>query len=245
MIDEILKSRGMPRFEDYVAMNRSRGFIPSGFKELDDMVGGFPIGKITEVAGMPAVGKSMLMRYVCSNTDALYIDTENSFPAGVEYNFAWITDNILENVWGVVNDAVDSNEFKLIVVDSLAALVPLKELDDDTEPTMSTSMERSKLLTIWSRQLTNKLINSDCAVVFVNHLKQKVGVAYTDFYTPGGSSIPFVSSLRLQLFSTKSSLIKKDKEVVGQKIRIKVEKNRFGARAQECEIKFYYNLMNS
>lgn len=248
-LNKIFKSRGLPTYKEYEEFAQPAGFISTGFDDLDKLIyfneetgelGGIPRNRITEIAAAPAVGKSMLMRSICQREDvkALYIDTEGAnTPADCDY----IIESLMESVWGIVDDAVDERLYDLIVIDSAANLVPIQELDDDNDPTMSTQMARSKQLTKWMRQLVSKLRGSDCAVVFVNHLKDNVGTIYSEQFTPGGKAIPHAASLRLYLFSPKSKLIKENKEIVGQKIRAKVEKSRFGKRTDEVEFAIYYD----
>lgn len=233
---KILKSRGL-EYKDPEPVE----FMPTGIAELDELMkGGIPKGRLTEIAGPSGSGKSMLAQYVSRQYRTLYIDTEDSLDEFVDYPFDLIKEFVLENIWAIVNDALDSGLYDLIVVDSIAAATTTNEIDDDNDPTMKTNYSRSALLTKWLRQLPMHMSKHKTAVVFINHLKPKVNVPYSDFESPGGLALQFTPSIRLRIFSGKSKVIVKNKEAIGQKIKARVEKSRFGARNEEVEFKIEY-----
>lgn len=243
-LDSILKGRGMQTLEEYESLIKKRTFISTGFPELDsliqeDPVGGIPRNCITECYGMSSVGKSRFCKNICARPDinALYIDTENSIPADEyewlkEHGVDCISENVIESIWGVVNDVLDSPDvsYDIIVVDSLAALVSNAELAADNEQTMSTALAQAKAMTMWMKQLIRKLNGSNTAFIFVNHKKISPGVVHT-VNTPGGASPKYYSSLRLDFKANK-----KDIRGTVQKAEVELAKTRFSSKNKAAKI---------
>lgn len=241
-LDAILRNRGMMTLKEYEELIENRTFIPTGFKELDDLIqtptGGIPRNCITEIYGMSAVGKSRFCKNICARPEirALYIDTENSLPAEElrwlkDHGVDCISENVIESIWGVVSDVLDDDEhYDLIVVDSLAAMVSNVEIAADNDQTMSTQLAQAKAMTMWMKQLIRKLNGSNTAFIFVNHKKISPGVVKSA-NTPGGASPKFYSSLRLDFKASK-------KDVKGSKQRVEVEiaKSRFSSRNTSVKI---------
>lgn len=241
-LDAILKNRGMMTLEEYAELISNRTFISTGYPELDkliqeDPLGGIPRNCITEIYGMSAVGKSRFCKNICSQpgVKSLYIDTENSLPAE---EFKWllahgvdcISENVIESIWGVVSDVLDTEHYDLIVVDSLAALVSNVELAADNEQTMSTALAQAKAMTLWMKQLIRKLNGSNTAFIFVNHKKISPGVVHS-VNTPGGASPKYYSSLRLDFKANK-----KDLRGTVQKVEVEIAKSRFSSRNTTVKI---------
>ena len=176
-LDDILKSRGLMTMAEYEELINNRTFISTGFEELDNLIqegkGGIPRNCITEIYGMSSVGKSRFCKNIAIRPEVktLYIDTENSLPAD-EFKFLsdhgvdCISENVIETIWGIVNDVLDSEHYDLIIVDSLAAMVSNVELAADNEQTMSTVLAQAKAMTSWMKQLIRKLNGSNTAFVF-------------------------------------------------------------------------------
>ena len=153
-LNDILKQRGLMSLKEYDALMQNQSFISTGFREIDIIIcqdsGGFPIGCLSEICCMSRCGKSRFMRDICMRPElkALYIDTENSLSTK-EYNHLKengvdvIAEQLLENIWGVVNDAIDEDLYDIIVVDSVGATDTQAERDDDNTLSMSTSVQRA------------------------------------------------------------------------------------------------------
>lgn len=250
-LDKILKSRGLLSMKEYSQLVNSSTYISTGYPELDEAIhpitddcpngGGFPTGAITEVFGMPATGKSRFVKDVCLRPElkSLYIDTENSLPAD-EFNYLSqhcdvISENVLENIWGIVNDCVAERLYNFIVVDSIAATTTNAELANDTEQTMSSQLAKSKVMTSWLKPLVGLLRGSNCAVVFVNHKKIAPGVV-PKVYTPGGSMLPFLSTVRLDFSAPKSKLRHSDSGST-QGVEVKIAKSRSSQKDSIVSIK--------
>lgn len=246
-LDAILKNRGLQTMAEYEELINNRTFISTGYEELDNLIqqdgGGIPRNCITEIYGMSSVGKSRFCKNIAVRPDvrALYIDTENSLPADEfrflrEHGVDCLSENVIETIWGVVNDVLEEGtsnsdeHYDLIIVDSLAALVSNDELAADNEQTMSTRLSQAKAMTQWMKQLIRKLNGSNTAFVFVNHKKIAPGPVHT-INTPGGASPKYYSSLRLDFKANK-------KEIKGtvQKLEVEIAKSRFSSKNTTIKI---------
>lgn len=242
-LDDILKGRGLQTMAEYEELISNRTFISTGYDELDNLIqeggGGIPRNCITEIYGMSSVGKSRFCKNIAVRPDikALYIDTENSLPADEfrflrEHGVDCISENVIETIWGIVNDVLDAEDdrYDLIIVDSLAALISNDELAADNEQTMSTRLAQAKAMTQWMKQLIRKLNGSNTAFVFVNHKKIAPGPVHT-INTPGGASPKYYSSLRLDFKANK-------KEIKGtvQKLEVEIAKSRFSSKNTSIKI---------
>lgn len=242
-LDDILKGRGLQTMAEYEELISNRTFIPTGYDELDNLIqeggGGIPRNCITEVYGMSSVGKSRFCKNIAIRPDikALYIDTENSLPADEfrflrEHGVDCISENVIETIWGIVNDVLDAKDdgYDLIIVDSLAALVSNDELAADNEQTMSTRLAQAKAMTSWMKQLIRKLNGSNTAFIFVNHKKIAPGPVPI-VNTPGGASPKYYSSLRLDFKANK-----KDIKGTVQKLEVEIAKSRFSSKNTSIKI---------
>lgn len=242
-LDDILKGRGLQTMAEYEELISNRTFISTGYDELDNLIqeggGGIPRNCITEVYGMSSVGKSRFCKNIAVRSDvkALYIDTENSLPADEfrflrEHGVDCISENVIETIWGIVNDVLDAKDdgYDLIIVDSLAALVSNDELAADNEQTMSTRLAQAKAMTSWMKQLIRKLNGSNTAFIFVNHKKIAPGPVPI-VNTPGGASPKYYSSLRLDFKANK-----KDIKGTVQKLEVEIAKSRFSSKNTSIKI---------
>lgn len=244
-LNSILKQRGLMSLDEYDEIMQNQSFISTGYKEIDDIIcpdsGGFPRGALSEVCGMSRCGKSRFVRDICMRPGikALYIDTENALSTK-EYNWMKehgvdiIAEQLLENIWGVVNDAIDADIYDLIVVDSIGATDTQAERDDDNTLSMSTSTQRAKIMSKWLRGIgAHFMKHQKTALVFVNHLKEAMG-SFSGFAKPCGKSIDFHCMVQLQCSGADSSIAKTKKDfnvvckktrynIVGQKAHIRID----------------------
>ena len=239
-------------------MLEEKNFLSTGWEEIDALIangrtkdgkpfGGFPRGAITEISGQFGCYKTTLMKMVANRPDvkALYIDTEGSFSHDdINNHFDMVMESNIEKIWGLVNDALDTKYYDLIVVDSIAGATTEAEMAKGNE-LAGFNTSKSIALNQWFRGMLPHIQPSNCAVVFVNQLRDKIGLTYSDTYTPGGKALEFFPSLRLQLFAPKSAKVEKTidgkKKTVGQKIRIKISKSRYGPKNDETTIDFLYD----
>ena len=243
-LNTILKQRGLMSLDEYDEIMQNQSFISTGYKEIDEIIcpgsGGFPRGALSEVYGMSRCGKSRFVRDICMRPElkALYIDTENALSTK-EYNWMKehgvdiIAEQLLENIWGVVNDSIEAGLYDIIVVDSIGATDSQAERDDDNTLSMSTAMQRAKIMSKWLRGLGSVIKGKKTALVFVNHLKEAVG-AFAGFAKPCGKSIDFHSMVQLQCSGSDSSINKTKKDfnvlckktrynIVGQKAHVRID----------------------
>lgn len=249
-LNSILKQRGLMSLKDYDALMHNQSFISTGYPEIDAIInpdgGGFPRGSLSEICGASRTGKSRFMRDICMRPEvkALYIDTENALSAKEydwmkEHGVDIVAEQLLENIWGLVNDAIDENLYDLIVVDSVGATDTQAERDDDNTLSMSTNVQRAKIMSKWLRGLGSHLMGKKTALVFVNHAKEAIGGPPNAHMIakPCGKSIDFHCMVQLRVSGGDSSLkgtTKKDFNVkctktrytiVGQEVRTKIELN--------------------
>lgn len=242
-LTEILKNRGIPTLEEFREQIRSLGFISTTIPELDNLIckdGGIPREKITELHGISRSGKSLLAKKICNQEGikALYIDTEGAINSRDldKFSFDVVQENILENIWGLVNDCLDAKLYDVIVVDSIAATTNAKEIAVDNSMNMNANMARASILTNWMHGIVGHLSGSNTALIFINHLKEKVDGFGRQFTTPGGQAIPFTANLRIRITGGSKS----SKFEGGQKTTYYLEKNRFGEEKTSITLKVKY-----
>lgn len=246
-LNDILKQRGLMSLKEYDELMQHQSFISTGYKEIDEIIcpdgGGFPRGCLSEICGMSRCGKSRFMRDICLRPEikALYIDTENALSTK-EYNHLKangvdvIAEQLLENIWGVVNDAIDEELYDLIVVDSIGATDTQAERDDDNTLSMSTNVQRAKIMSKWLRGLGSHLMGKKTALVFVNHLKPSVG-PMNGFAKPCGKSIDFHCMVQLQCSGADSTITQSNKK----DFNVLCTKTRYNMVKQKCKVKIDLN----
>lgn len=246
-LNSILEQRGLMSQQEYDAIMQRQAFISTGYKSIDEIIcpegGGFPRGCLSEVAGMSRSGKSRFIRDICIRPEvkALYIDTENALSTK-EYNWLKshavdiVAEQLLENIWGLVNDAIDEDLYDLIVVDSIGATDTQAERDDDNTLSMSTNVQRAKIMSKWLRGLNSHIMGKKAALVFINHAKPAVGGFGHQLTKPCGKSIDFHSMVQLQVTGGDSSIhgTKKD-------FNVKCIKTRYGIVGKEAKEKIDLN----
>ena len=222
-------------------------FITSGFAEIDEITGGFPRGRITEVHGMASVGKSELVQTCLVNMSkqgkVLYVDAENAMnpqrlrdKGGVAENISISDMHIMEDVANFVTQNV--NNYDVIVVDSIATLVPRAESEGETGDQFVGL--RARLMGQWMRKIIAPLGKSQCALVCINQLRESMSMYGDPLFTPGGKALPYAASLRLKLSTTKADRILKDGVTVGHKVLVEVTKSRVCAPHQSTKFKIEY-----
>ena len=232
--------------------------LPTGNKEFDagfdaatpkkDTVygihgGGFPVGRTTVLSGRSGVGKSQFVYNLCRNAKfrTLYIDTEGGIIDAQSENVFVYNTEILEDCWVVTMKAIDSGKFNCIVIDSLTNLKTREDMqkDDGEGPRMG---QKAQVMNNFLTKLNAKLMSNEVAVIIISQERESMDLFKKDPVLPGGASILYSSSAILGLLSNKSDEIR-DKETglkIGQKTRVKIRKNRFGADNCEftCKIMF-------
>lgn len=239
-----------------------KDFISTGSTLLDYVIsnrlnGGVPVGKLTEISGEEASGKSLLCAHIIANTQrkgglAVYIDTENAAnPAfmkqvGVDLEkLVYLQPGTIEKVFEKIEQSIELVRAKdvkkpvTILWDSVAATPPQAEIDGTFDPTAQIGL-MARSLSKGMRKLTDTVGKDRITLVFTNQLKTKIGNLYGDpMVTPGGKAIPYHASVRIRL--TSSTKLKDDNnDVYAIKTNAKCIKSRLGPPLRGChfEIRF-------
>ena len=220
--------------------------IPSGSIALDYAlgVGGYPKGRIVEIYGPESSGKTTLAIHAIAEAQkqggiAAFIDAEHALDPVYAKNIGVDIDNLYisqpdcgEQALEITETMVRSGAIDIVVVDSVAALVPKAEIDGDMGD--SHVGLQARLMSQALRKLTAVISKSNCTVIFINQLREKVGVMFGNpETTTGGRALKFYSSVRLDVRRIES--LKQSGEVTGNRTRVKVVKNKIAPPFKEAE----------
>ena len=225
--------------------------IPSGSLLIDEAigVGGYPKGRIIEIFGPESSGKTTLALHAIAECQknggrAAFIDAEHAIDPvyaknlGVDINELILSqpDNG-EQALEIVEMLANSGGVNLIIVDSVAALVPQAELDGEMGD--SSVGLQARLMSKAMRKIAGILNKKECAVIFINQLREKVGVMYGNpETTSGGRALKFYASVRIDIRRTEA--IKQGADIIGNTCRVKIVKNKVSPPFKQCEIDIIY-----
>lgn len=235
-VNKDLKDQGLNQFVSGTELPELE-FVSSQIPEIDEITGGFPRKRITEIFGMKAVGKTSLMAKVVSNDQkVLYIDTESALSDAPE-NVKVVYEDMVERVMDTVFSGL-KGDFDLIVVDSVASMTPRAEIEGESGDAVMGL--KARLMGQFMRKVTTPLMQSDTAMVFINQERESLSGWGAPTFTPGGRALPYAASLRLKLSTTKADRIVKDGQVVGHWVNFEVEKSRICKPFQKGRFKLLY-----
>ena len=220
--------------------------IPTGSLSLDIALGlgGLPKGRIIEIYGPESSGKTTVALHAVAEVQkrggiAGFIDAEHALDPVYAKNIGVDIDNLYisqpdcgEQALEITETMVRSGAVDIVIVDSVAALVPKAEIDGDMGD--SHVGLQARLMSQALRKLTSVISKSNCVVIFINQLREKVGVMFGNpETTTGGRALKFYSSVRLDVRRTES--LKQSGEVIGNHVRVKVVKNKIAPPFKEAE----------
>lgn len=225
--------------------------ISSGSIKIDEAlgIGGYPKGRIIEIYGPESSGKTTLALHAIAEVQkkggrAAFIDAENAIDPNYAKNLGVDIDELIlsqpdsgEQALEITEMLIRSGAIDLVVVDSVAALVPQAELDGEMGDAHVGLQAR--LMSKAMRKLSGVMNKSECTAIFINQLREKVGIMFGNpETTPGGRALKFYSSVRLDV--RKSEAIKNGTDIIGNKVNVKVVKNKVAPPFKVASIEIMY-----
>jgi len=244
---------------------RVEQFIPTGCKWLDGIVkrgswGGIPVGKVSEIAGLEATGKSYMAAQIAGNAqkmgiDVIYFDSESAIDpeflsnAGCDVKtLLYVQAQSVEFVLETIESLLSNNDGQMLFIwDSLAMTPSVSDIESDFNP-LSTMAVKPRILSKGMAKLVQPIANTKSTLLILNQLKTNITrrpseAMTTPYFTPGGKALTYAYSLRVWLTARKgkASFIYDEKGYrIGTEVKAKIEKSRFGTQGRECNFKILW-----
>ena len=225
--------------------------IPTGSILLDDClgIGGYPKGRVIEIFGPESSGKTTLTLHAIAECQkqggrAAFVDAEHSIDPLYAQNLGVDIDELIlsqpdsgEQALDIVETLARSNAIDLIIVDSVAALVPQAEIEGEMGDNQVGLQAR--LMSKAMRKLAGILNKSSCTIIFINQLREKVGVIYGNpEVTTGGRALKFYASVRIDI--RRAEVLKQESDIYGNTVNIKIVKNKVAPPFKSCKVDIIY-----
>jgi|TARA_X000001388_G_scaffold74360_4_gene67274 recombination protein RecA len=240
-------------------------FIPTGSRWLDSIVckghlGGIPVGKISEIAGLEATGKSFMAAQIAGNAqkqgiDVVYFDSESAIDpsflerAGCDLNrLMYVQAESVEFVLETIEELLSTGNKWLFIWDSLALTPSISDVEGDFNPQSSMAV-KPRILSKGMAKLTLPIADNNATLLVLNQLKTNMAARTpaeamtTPYFTPGGKAMAYAYSLRVWLTArkAKASFIVDDNGYrIGSEVKVKLEKSRFGTAGRTCNFKILW-----